>query len=30
MISAASPDGCLLASGGTDQTVRIWDMKTGK
>lgn len=27
---AYSPDGRLLASGGKDQTVRIWNIETGK
>src|SRR5262249_41954043 len=27
---ALSPDGTLAASGGTDRTLRLWDVKTGK
>ena len=25
-----SPDGCRIASGGFDQTIRLWDVRTGK
>jgi WD40 repeat protein len=28
--AAFSPGGCLLASGGTDATVRLWDPATGE
>ena len=27
---AFAPQGALLASGGTDQTVRLWDLRTGR
>jgi WD40 repeat protein len=27
---AISPDGCLLASGSYDHTIKVWDLRTGK
>ncbi len=29
-VVAFSPNGCLLASGGLNNTIKLWDMKTGK